>query len=65
MTERGSAFSSLFNVSGGRYDLLEVWNGVAYINVADALSSLVGLPDQIAGDEARIDALEVKQGDFG
>ena len=60
MTERGSAFSNLFNASGGRYDLLEVWNGVAYINVADALNSLVVLPDQIASDEARIQTLEDK-----
>ena len=60
MTEKGSAFSSLFNVSGDRYDLLEVWNGVAYINVADALNSLVVLPDQIASDEARIQTLEDK-----
>lgn len=57
MTERGSAFSKLFNVSRCRYDLLEVWNGVAYINVADALDSLVVLPDQIASDESRIQTL--------
>ena len=60
MTARGSAFSSMFNVSGGRYDLLEVWNGVAYVNVADALNSLAGIPDQIAADETRIQALEDK-----
>ena len=40
--------------------MLEVWNGVAYINVADALNSLAGLPDQIASDEARIQTLEDK-----
>ena len=51
MTERGSAFNSLFNVSGGRYDLLEVWNGTEYINVADALNLLAGVPDQIASDD--------------
>ena len=50
----------MFNVSGGRYDLLEVWNGVAYVNVADALNSLAGIPDQIAADETRIQALEDK-----
>ena len=65
MTARGSAFSNMFNVSGGRYDLLEVWDGTKYISVAAALNALAGLPDQIADDETRIDALEIKQGIFG
>ena len=65
MTARGSAFSNMFNVSGGRYDLLEVWDGTQYLNVAEALSAVVGLPDQLAEDETRIDALEIKQGIFG
>ena len=65
MTARGSAFSNMFNVSGGRYDLLEVWDGTKYINVAEALSVVAGLPDRLADDETRIDALEIKQGIFG
>ena len=54
----------MFNVSSAKFDKLEVWDGVRYINVVTALNALAGLPDQIAGDEARIDALEVKQGDL-
>ena len=61
----GSSYSAMFNVSGGRYDLLEVWDGTKYVNVAVALNALAGLPDQIADDETRIDALEIKQGIFG
>ena len=41
------------------------WDGPNNINVAAALNVLAGLPDQIADDESRIDALEVKQGIFG
>ena len=60
MSTTGSSYSSLLNVSGGRYDLLEVWDGTKYINVAEALSSLPGLENQIQVDQARIDALEAK-----
>ena len=39
--------------------------GDKYINVTAALNVVAGLPDQIADDETRIDALEVKQGILG
>ena len=64
MSTTGSSYSAMFNVSSAKYDKLEVWDGTRYINVVTALNALAGLPDQIAGDEARIDALEVKQGDL-
>ena len=51
----------MLNVNNGRFDLFEVWDGPKYINVAAALNALAGLPDQIADDESRIDALEEKQ----
>ena len=37
----------MLNVSGGRYDVLEVWDGTQYVNVAGALGSLAGLEGQI------------------
>ena len=50
----------MFNVSAGRYDVLEVWDGTRYVNVADMLETLAGLENQIEADEARIQALEAK-----
>ena len=44
----------MFNVAGGRYDLLEVWNGVAYINVLD----LAGGSTDLTAVEARLTAAE-------
>ena len=61
MSTTGSSYSAMFNVSDGEFDLLEVWDGSKYINVAAALNTLAGLPDRIADDETRIDALEAKQ----
>ena len=61
MSVTGSSYSAMFNVSDGRFDKLEIWDGVRYINVMTALNAVAGLPDQIADDEARIDALEAKQ----
>ena len=52
----------MLNVSGGRYDVLEVWDGTQYVNVAEALGSLAGLEGQIEADEARLEALEDKVG---
>ena len=49
----------------GRYDILAVWNGIAYINVADVLNSLAGIPDQIATDETMIQTLEDKTQSLG
>ena len=39
---------------------MEVWDDAKYIIVADVLISLAGIPDQIAADETRIQALEDK-----
>ena len=55
-----SSYSDMLNTTYGKFDLLEVWDGATYINVAAALNATAGLPDQIADDEARIDALDVK-----
>ena len=60
MATTGSLYSAMLNVNGGKFDLLQVWNGSEYINVADALSGLAGLENQVLADQARIDALEVK-----
>ena len=50
----------MLNVSGGKFDLLQVWDGSKYINVADMLSALPELEDQIEADEARLQVLEDK-----
>ena len=50
----------MLNIQGGRYDLLQVWDGNKYVNVADQLNSLEGLEDQIEADEGRLQALEDK-----
>ena len=61
MSTTGSSYSAMFNVSDGRFDKLEVWDGAKYVNVAVALNTLAGLSDLIAADDARITALETKQ----
>ena len=48
----------MLNVSGGRYVALQVWSGTKYINIAEALSGLSGLDNQIEADDTRIAALE-------
>ena len=58
MSTTGSAFSAMFNVNGGRFDTLQVWDGTKYIDVADMLSALPGLESEIDADKARLTALE-------
>ena len=54
----------MLNVSGGRYDVLEVWDGSKYVNVAEALASLADLESQIESDESRLTALEATVADL-
>ena len=61
MSTVGSSYSAMFNVSAGKYDRLEVWDGSRYIDVAEALIALAGMPELIAADDTRISALEAKQ----
>ena len=58
MTTTGSAFSAMFNVNGGRFDQLRVWDGTKYIDVADMLSALPGLESELEDDKDRLAALE-------
>ena len=60
-----STYSAMLNVNNGRFDLLEAWDGSKYFNVAAAINAVAGMPGQIADDDSRIDALEVKQGISG
>ena len=60
MAATGNVFSAMFNIQGGRYDLLQVWDGNKYVNIADQLESLEGLEDQIEADEIRLQELEEK-----
>ena len=60
MSTTGSAFSAMFNVNGGRFDRLQVWDGTKYIDVADMLSTLPGLESEIEADKARLTALEAE-----
>ena len=48
----------MFNVNGGRFDRLQVWDGTKYIGVADTLSVLPGLQSEIEAGKARLTALE-------
>ena len=57
-----SSYSAMLNTTYGKYDVFDVWVWDEYTNVAAALIATTGLPYQIADNEARIDALDVKQG---
>ena len=62
MPAAGTVWSGMLGLQTARFDLLEVWDPLTsvYINVAEALNQLAPLEDQIAADDARIQALEDK-----
>ena len=57
MATAGLAFSPLLNVNGGKFDLLQVWDGSKYVSVADMLKEQ---EDQVESDEGRLQVLEGK-----
>ena len=58
MASTGSSYVSLLSVRGGCYDVLEVWDGDEYVNVANMLSNLADLEGHIELDEDRHQTLE-------